>query len=92
MKIILLSIIRLYWFLIPESKRKMCIFNKSCSNQVYNELKLSGLKKGLIELNFRIKNCQPEFDVFTDFKTGQKKMILKSGLIVDEKQIADRLK
>jgi len=91
-KFILLNIIRLYWFLIPETKRRKCLFDKSCSNQVYDELKLNGLKSGLKELNFRIKNCQPEFDVFTDYKTGQKKMILKSGIIVEENQIAERLK
>ena len=92
MKFILLNIIRLYWFLIPETKRRKCIFKKSCSNQVYDEIKTKGLKSGLKELNFRIKNCQPEFDVFTDYKTGRKKMILKTGIIVDENQIAERLK
>lgn len=92
MRFILLNIIRLYWFLIPENKRRKCIFNKSCSNQVYDELKLNGLKSGIKKLYFRIKNCQPEFDIFTDYKTGKKKMILKSGIIVEESQIAERLK
>jgi uncharacterized protein len=91
-KFILLNTIRLYWFLIPKAKRRKCIFNKSCSNQVYDALKLNGLKSGLKELNFRIKNCQPQFDVFTDYKTGRKKMILKTGIVVDEDQIAERLK
>lgn len=59
---------------------------------MYDELKLNGLKSGIKELNFRIKNCQPEFDVFTDYRTGRKKMILKTGIIVEENQIAERLK
>ena len=73
MKFILLKIIQLYWYLIPETKRRKCIFEKSCSNHVYDELKQNGLKNGLKALTFRIRNCQPEFDVFTDYKTGQKK-------------------
>jgi len=91
-KFILLNIIQLYWFLIPETKRRKCIFDKSCSNKVYDEIKLNGFKSGLKVLNFRVKNCQPEFDVFTDFKTGRKKMILKTGIIIDENQISERLK
>jgi len=59
---------------------------------VYDEIKLNGFKSGLKVLNFRVKNCQPEFDVFTDFKTGRKKMILKTGIIIDENQISERLK
>lgn len=92
MKYVLLNIIRLYWFLIPIKKRRKCIFEKSCSNKVYDELKLNGLKIGIKELIFRVKNCQPEFDVFKDYRTGRKKMILKTGIIVDEDQISERLK
>jgi putative component of membrane protein insertase Oxa1/YidC/SpoIIIJ protein YidD len=91
-KRILLFIIRGYWLLIPESKRRKCIFNKSCSNHVYDELQLNGLRAGLRELLFRIRNCQPEFDIFTDYKTGRQKMLLKTGIIVDESQIAERLR
>lgn len=92
MRLILLNIIRLYWLIIPESKRKKCIFNISCSNKIYDEIKLNGLKSGLKELNFRVKNCRPGFDVFTDYKTGHIKMILKTGVILDENQIAERLR
>ena len=91
MKYLLLNIIRVYWVLIPKSKRRKCIFNKSCSLHVFDETKNKGFRKGIIELNFRIKNCQPQFDIFTDTKTGKKKMILKSGIIIDEFQISERL-
>ena len=92
MKRILLFIIQSYWFLIPETKRRKCIFNKSCSNHVFDELQLNGLKAGLKELQFRIRNCQPEFDIFIDYKTGRQKMLLKTGIIVDENQISERLR
>jgi len=92
MKFILLNIIRIYWVLIPKDKRRKCIFNKSCSHHVFDVTKTKGLKSGIKELKFRIINCRPEFDIFTDPKTGRKKMILKSGIVVDEYQISERLK
>jgi len=53
---------------------------------------LNGLRARLRELLFRIRNCQPEFDIFTDYKSGRQKMLLKTGIIVDESQIAERLR
>lgn len=92
MRFLLLNTIRLYWFLIPKKKRRKCIFKKSCSNQVYDETKRHGLFRGMHALNFRIQNCKPDFDVFTDPFTGKKQMLLKSGTIVEEDQIAERLR
>lgn len=92
MKIILLSTIRLYWLLIPISKRRKCIFKESCSRKVYEQTGLNGFISGLKTLSFRMKNCNSDFDVFTDSVTGNKKMILKTGVIVNESQIAERLK
>ena len=92
MKYLLLNIIQFYWILIPKSSRRKCIFEKSCSHYVFEQTKANGLKVGLKELKFRFKNCQPQYDIFTDFKTGKKKMILKTGIIIDEQQIAERLR
>lgn len=92
MKIFLLNIIRIYWWIIPQKSRRNCIFNKSCSNHVFDETKKNGFKYGLKELKFRIKNCQPEFDIFLDPKTGKKQMLLKTGIVVDEYHIAERFK
>ncbi|MGO4920176.1 membrane protein insertion efficiency factor YidD [Maribacter spongiicola] len=92
MKYLLILIIKTYWIIIPKNKRRKCIFNKSCSNYVYDETIAHGLIIGLKELNFRIKNCQPVFDIFRDDTTGKRKMILRTGIIVDEHEIAERLK
>lgn len=92
MKFIFLIIIRIYWILIPITKRRHCIFEKSCSNIVYEETKVNGFMSGLKILVFRIKNCQSDFDIFTDTETGSMKMLLKTGVIVNEDQIAKRLK
>ena len=92
MKFLLLNIIRIYWLFIPKDKRRKCIFDKSCSHHVFDETKANGFKIGIKELIFRMKNCQPEYDIYSDQKTGKKKMILKTGIIVNENQIAERLK
>lgn len=91
MRILLLSIIRAYWFLIPMGKRRKCIFKKSCSKYVYDETKNKGLVVGLKALQFRVKNCRPQYDIFIDYKTNANKVVLKSEKIVDEHQIAERL-
>jgi putative component of membrane protein insertase Oxa1/YidC/SpoIIIJ protein YidD len=92
MNFILLNIIRLYWRLIPASKRRNCIFRKSCSNHVFDQTNTHGFKTGVKALIFRIKNCHPEFDIFTNHENGKKQMILKTGEIIDENQISERLK
>ena len=89
MKFILLVIIRVYWLLIPKALRRKCIFHKSCSNYVFEITEQEGLLKGLAALRFRIKNCNPYFDLFTIH--GEKKMLLKSGIIVESKDIATHL-
>lgn len=92
MKFLLLNIIRLYWFAVPRSKRRKCIFSKSCSHHVYDETKLNGFKNGVKQLIFRVNNCHSDFDVFTDHITGKKKMLLRTGIIIDESQMADKFK
>jgi len=92
MRFLLLNSIRFYWFLITKEKRRKCIFDKSCSHYVYEETKKKGFLVGIKALNFRIKNCQPGFDVFTDSSSGKKKMILKTGIVIAENQIAEGLK
>ena len=63
MKIVLLLIIRIYWTLIPKQQRRKCLFKTSCSNYVYDETKKEGLLKGLKALKFRIKNCNPNYNI-----------------------------
>lgn len=92
MKLLFLYIIKLYWILIPPHKRRICIFHTSCSNHVFNTTKKDGLNQGIKELIFRFKNCNSKFDIVVDYTTGKKKMILKSGTIIAEEQIANRLR
>ena len=90
MKSLILFIIRMYWFFKPKHQKSKCIFKVSCSKQVYQVTKEQGGLKGLKEFRFRWANCQPYYDIYTDHMTGRKKMKLKTGIIVDEEQIAER--
>lgn len=83
--------IKIYWFLFPASVRRKCIFKKSCSTIVYEETIKYGLKKSLKTLLFRIRNCNNQFDIVTDYNSGEKKLYLKSGIILPEDQIAKRI-
>ncbi len=61
MRILLLSVIRSYWFLIPPKKRNKCLFKKSCSHYVFEITKEDGLLKGLKALRYRFKHCRPGY-------------------------------
>lgn len=91
MKVFLLVIIRVYWLLIPKSKRKKCIFRKSCSKYVFEETTKNGLQKGLKAFRFRYKNCRHGFEIFKNPINYKFQMILPNHLILDEEEIAERL-
>ncbi|GAA4278583.1 membrane protein insertion efficiency factor YidD [Aquimarina mytili] len=91
MKWILVITIQLYWYLIPESKRRRCIFRKSCSIYVYEETLKKGLISGLSALRYRYQNCRSGFIVFEDPISDKKLMLLPNQQIIEEKEIAERL-
>ncbi|UTN04069.1 membrane protein insertion efficiency factor YidD [Flavobacterium bizetiae] len=91
MKFIILFGIRLYWILIPKSKRRKCIFKKSCSNYVFETTQKEGFIKGLKAFQFRYKNCRGNFQIFKNPINNQIQMILPSQIIIDKEEISDRL-
>ncbi|WP_286970018.1 membrane protein insertion efficiency factor YidD [Flavobacterium sp. UBA4854] len=91
MKTLVLSIIRCYWLLIPQSKRRKCIFRKSCSNYVFEITQKEGFIKGLKAFHFRYKNCRGNFSIFHNPIDNKIQMVLPSLLIIDKEEIADRL-
>lgn len=91
MKHFILFIIRLYWISIPQSKRRKCIFKKSCSNHVFEVTQKEGFVKGLKAFQFRYKNCRGNFQIFKNPINNQIQMILPSQLIIDREEIAERL-
>jgi putative component of membrane protein insertase Oxa1/YidC/SpoIIIJ protein YidD len=91
MKYLILLIIRLYWNFIPQSKRRKCIFKKSCSNYVFEITQKEGFIRGLKAFQFRYKNCRGNFQIFKNPINNQIQMILPSQLIIDREEISDRL-
>ncbi|WP_289662208.1 membrane protein insertion efficiency factor YidD [Flavobacterium panacagri] len=91
MKYFILLIIRLYWILIPKSKRKKCIFRKSCSNYVFEITQKEGFINGLKAFRFRYNNCRNGFQVFKNPVTNKIQLILPSLVIVEKEEIAERL-
>jgi putative component of membrane protein insertase Oxa1/YidC/SpoIIIJ protein YidD len=91
MKHLILFIIRMYWKIIPSSKRKKCIFKKSCSNYVFEVTKKEGFINGLKAFGFRYENCRGNFTIFKNPINNKLQMILPSQIIIERGEIADRL-
>lgn len=81
----------MYWFFIPQSNRRKCIFKKSCSNYVFETTQKEGFIKGLKAFQFRYKNCRANFAIFQNPIDNKIQMILPSQIIINEEEIAERL-
>ena len=91
MKSLLLFVIRIYWFLIPEYKRRNCIFRISCSQFVFQQIKTQGLRKGLKAFKFRFHNCRSGVEFFHNPITKEQNAFLPNGSIISQEEIAARL-
>jgi putative component of membrane protein insertase Oxa1/YidC/SpoIIIJ protein YidD len=60
-----ISLIKVYWYLIPQEKRRSCIFSKSCSNYVMDTLKYEGALSGLRAFSFRYNNCRKGYKIIS---------------------------
>ncbi|WP_411028053.1 membrane protein insertion efficiency factor YidD [Sphingobacterium sp. SRCM116780] len=88
MKYLLIILIKIYWQLIPRNKRRCCIFRVSCSQYVYQQSKQKGLIDGLKALHYRISNCRGGFQLFDHPIDGSKMILLPTGEVLEEHQIA----
>lgn len=89
MKYVLIFIIKMYWRIIPKSKRRRCLFKKSCSHYVYDITVKQGLFDGINALRFRIKNCNSEYHIIDVGK--EKLLITKTNQTFKEKEISSFL-
>jgi uncharacterized protein len=90
MKYLILSVIQIYWKVIPASKRKKCIFKKSCSNYVFEITQKEGFVSGLKAFRFRYQNCRGGFQVFKNPINDRIQIILPSQIIVEREEMAER--
>ncbi len=89
MKYILLVSIQLYWKLIPQSKRKVCLFRESCSNYIYRITNENGFIKGMTALRLRIIKCRPQYELYKVDNTFI--LRLQDGSVINENEISQFL-
>jgi len=90
MKYILLIAIRIYW-LIPDSKRRNCLFKKSCSRFVFETTTNNGFAAGLKALRYRFATCRQGAALYINPCSGKAEMILANNDILRHDEIAIRL-
>jgi len=91
MKFILLGIIKLYWKVIPEYKRRNCVFTESCSQYVYRITKEKGTISGLVALKQRFYKCRPGYILYFDRQNNSFELFLKNGSTIKEEEISSTL-
>ncbi len=80
----LLLTIRIYWLLVPENKRRKCLFKTSCSHYVYQQAKNKGGLAGLRALLFRIQNCNANYQIM---EVGDGKILItKTNKVIPENE------
>jgi len=89
MRWILISLIRIYWRIIPSDKRRKCVFKISCSRYVFKITTEQGFLKGIKALKYRYDNCRSDCTLFIHPVNGSKQMLLPSGDIIEENEIAE---
>lgn len=91
MRFLLLYVIRLYWAIIPEHKRRNCLFSETCSQFVFRIFLTEGVLKGFIAFKSRFLQCKPGYQVFRDERLNVFKMQLRNGIRINEQEISPRL-
>lgn len=89
MKWVFLILIKLYWIIFPEKKRRTCLFKETCSHYVYRSASGGGFFKGAIALQDRLKKCRKGYHLYTSPNGFE--MELADGSIIDEAEIAPNL-
>lgn len=88
MKYALLIIIKIYWFIIPEGKRRSCLFCESCSQFVYRETEEKGFIIGVMAFRNRYNSCRPGYEIIRIESENAIMMKLSSGEILQENSIS----
>lgn len=76
--------IRLYWFIVPNSLKGVCLFRESCSKHVYRTLQNEGTKAGFKALVYRFKVCRSPFLIRKNKDKNQYELHLCNGDIIQE--------
>ena len=52
-----------YWNTVPENKRKICIYQITCSKFVYNKFDENGFVSGILAYFYRMKSCNHKYEI-----------------------------
>lgn len=91
MKYPLLFMIRMYWWLIPSGKRRVCLYRKSCSRHVYDVTSEQGLFVGLKALNARVKTCRPNHEIIYLDEEDALLIKLANGTFLQQHEISESI-
>lgn len=89
MKWTFLLLIKLYWKIIPENKRRNCLFKVTCSRLVYQETIDKGFRGGFSSLLSRFKKCRSGYTLYTS--NHGLEMKLADGSIIKEDEISPNI-
>ena len=87
MKHALLLLIRSYWRLVPEARRRRCLFRETCSQYVYQQIKTRGVRAGLLALWQRLRACRPGFQLRV--RAFNVEVICRDGTIISHAEIGE---
>jgi putative component of membrane protein insertase Oxa1/YidC/SpoIIIJ protein YidD len=87
MKYFIILAIKLYWRLIPASKRNKCLFSESCSKYVYKQTMERGFWTGIQSFKLRYRQCRPGYRLSHVQHIGPV-MHLADGSIVRENEFS----
>ncbi|WP_296636210.1 membrane protein insertion efficiency factor YidD [Polaribacter sp.] len=85
--IILKFIIRVYWLIVPNRMKGVCLFSESCSRYVFNILDKEGAKKGINAFKYRFRNCRHPYLIRKNKLTKKYELHLSNGDIVRQNDI-----
>lgn len=91
MKLLILAVIKCYWKLIPEHKRRTCIYRVSCSKYIYSVTSEKGFLAGLHALRLRVRTCRPNYSWTIDNNTKILNLCMCDGTIIKEEMISKNL-
>ena len=88
---IITAVIRLYWLLIPEHRRRNCIYRISCSKHVYEMTKTIGWREGISAFRKRYHTCRPGYELI--FLSEENKLLARfpDGEILQEHDLSPEI-
>jgi len=80
-------LIKLYWKLIPENKRRNCLFKESCSNHIMKIHNEKGSIAAIKAFYVRFKQCRPGYEIILSTSGELEGLKLCDGSYLDKENV-----